>query len=41
MRQIVVYAADATPEILGVGDTLTGGSLLPGFTLPLATLFAE
>jgi len=40
-RQIVVYAADATPEILGVGDTLTGGSVLPDFALPLATLFEE
>jgi hypothetical protein len=26
---------------LGVGDTLDGGSILPGFSLPLQALFAE
>jgi hypothetical protein len=26
---------------LTVADTLDGGSVLPGFTLPLAQLFAE
>jgi len=40
-RQIVVHEADRAPEILSVGDTLTGGSVLPDFALPLATLFEE
>ena len=40
-RQIVVHEADRASEILGVGDTLTGGSLLPDFALPLATLFEQ
>jgi len=40
-RQIVVHEADRAPEILSVGDTLTGGSVLPEFALPLATLFEE
>lgn len=40
-RQIVVHEADRAPEILSVGDTLTGGSVLPDLALPLATLFEE
>ena len=40
-RQIVVHDADRASEIIGVGDTLTGGAVLPGFALPLAALFEE
>jgi Uma2 family endonuclease len=41
-RQIVVYTDTETepPHILGEGDTLDGGPLLPGFELPLKTLFS-
>lgn len=40
-RAILIYDADLTPEILGIADTLTGGAVLPGFALPLATLFED
>jgi Uma2 family endonuclease len=41
-RQVVVFTdTDADPpRILGEGEILDGGSLLPGFALPLKTLFA-
>jgi Uma2 family endonuclease len=40
-RGVRVYAtADQFTE-LSAGDTLDGGAVLPGFTLPLADLFAE
>lgn len=39
-RLIEVYTADDEVEILLMGDTLTGGDVLPGFSLPLAQLFA-
>jgi Uma2 family endonuclease len=40
-RTATVYTSptDATP--LGAADNLTGGTVLPGFVLPLAQLFAE
>lgn len=40
-KQIVVHEAESASFILGVGDTLTGGMLLPDFALALATLFGE
>lgn len=37
-RQVVVYTSDSQTT-LSLGDTLTGGEVLPGFALPLAKLF--
>ena len=44
-RTVAVHAPGASASIvparvLRAGDTLDGGAVLPGFTLPLATLFA-
>jgi len=39
-RRIVdVRAAEAPPRVLGAEDTLDGGAVLPGFSLPLALLW--
>ena len=38
-RLVEVYTLD-TIEVLGVGDLLTGGDLLPGFSLPVKQIFA-
>jgi Uma2 family endonuclease len=40
-RTVVVYTSPAQATTLGSGDTLDGGSVLPGFTLPVQELFAE
>jgi Uma2 family endonuclease len=40
-EQVVIYRADGSVSLLQVGDTLTDESLLPGFALPLAELFAD
>jgi Uma2 family endonuclease len=40
-RTVAVYSAPEELTILGQSETLTGGSVLPGFKLPLAQLFAE
>src|SRR5262249_49504615 len=34
------FTSPTRSKLLGVGDTLDGGSLLPGFCLPLSVLFA-
>jgi Uma2 family endonuclease len=34
-----VYAADRTARLLNTDDTLEGGSVLPGFRIPLADIF--
>ena len=39
-QTVTVYAANAEQRTLGVSDNLDGGEVLPGFTLPLAQLFA-
>jgi Uma2 family endonuclease len=39
-RRVHVFTSDRDVTILNVGDTLTGGDVLPGFVLPLANLFA-
>jgi Uma2 family endonuclease len=39
-QRVHVYVPDAVPVILNVGDTLTGGALLPDFSLALSELFA-
>jgi Uma2 family endonuclease len=40
-RTVAVYTSLTAVTTLGVGDTLDGGAVLPGFTLPVADLFAE
>jgi Uma2 family endonuclease len=39
-REVTVYPAGAIPRLLGEGDTLDGGDVLPGFSTPVAALFA-
>lgn len=38
-RTATVFRQDAAPLTIGEGDSLDGGDILPGFTLPLETLF--
>lgn len=38
-RRITVHRPDERPRELGPDDTLDGGDLLPGFTVPVAELF--
>lgn len=40
-RLVEVYRSDADVEILGEADTLSGGDVLPGFTLPVREIFAD
>jgi len=41
-RTVQVYTTGRTPDrMLRTGDSLDGGSLLPGFTFPVADLFAD
>jgi Uma2 family endonuclease len=40
-RSVSVYTAPAQATVLDEGQTLEGGPVLPGFTLPLRVLFAE
>jgi Uma2 family endonuclease len=40
-RTVAVYTSPTTATTLGPADTLDGGPVLPGFTLPLADLFAQ
>jgi Uma2 family endonuclease len=40
-KTVEVFTSPTRSKLLGVSDTLDGGSLLPGFTLPLALLFAS
>lgn len=39
-KTVTVYQGPRQATILGVGDTLQGGDVLPGFTLPVADVFA-
>jgi Uma2 family endonuclease len=41
-KTVTVYpkGRERGKKVLGVGDTLDGGKVLPGFTLPVADLFA-
>jgi Uma2 family endonuclease len=39
--KVYVFDSPTTVKILQVGDDLDGGSLLPGFRLPLAVLFGQ
>jgi Uma2 family endonuclease len=38
---LTVYRPSQEPQALGKDDTFDGAELLPGFSLPLAALFAE
>ena len=40
-REVLVYASPTERTVLGDQQTLDGGDLLPGFTLPLKDFFAE
>ncbi len=40
-RTVAVYTSPTQFTVLGPADTLDGGAVLPGFTLPLQQLFAE
>jgi Uma2 family endonuclease len=40
-RQIIVYTSPKNGEVFEENQTVTGGEVLPGFTLSLSDLFAE
>ena len=40
-RTVAVYTSPTDFTMLGMGDTLDGGTVLPGYTLTLAELFGE
>ena len=40
-RLVAVYAADAPTRWLAPGDTHDGGSVVPGFALPVDALFED
>jgi Uma2 family endonuclease len=40
-RTVAVYTSPTQSTVLRAADTLDGGAVLPGFTLPLPDLFAE
>jgi Uma2 family endonuclease len=39
-QQVEVYTLDAPPLLAYIGDVLDGGSVLPGFTLPVSEIFS-
>lgn len=41
LKQIEIYTPGQTPRVLGIDDTLDGGSTLPGFQLDIGDLFPE
>ena len=40
-QRVNVHRPDAPPKIYDINDTLDGGNVLPGFTLPVKDIFAE
>jgi Uma2 family endonuclease len=40
-KEVEAYTSPSRVQTLRLGDTLQGGTLLPGFRLPLSDLFAE
>jgi Uma2 family endonuclease len=40
-REVEVYAADADVVTVGIDGALDGGDVLPGFTLPVRSIFPE
>ena len=39
-QEVVVYLADGTVRTYGIGQTIPGDEIVPGFTLPVADVFA-
>lgn len=39
-RQVEVYEPGKPPKVLGINDSLDGGEVLPGFTLPIKEVVA-
>jgi Uma2 family endonuclease len=39
-QTVTIFRLDEPPTKLGVGDTLDGGEVLPGFSVAVAELFA-
>jgi Uma2 family endonuclease len=39
-RTVTVFRQDTAPKSIGEGDTLDGGDVLPGFTVPVSEIFA-
>jgi Uma2 family endonuclease len=40
-ERVTVHRPDAPPQTYGINDTLDGGNVLPGFTLPVRDIFPE
>ena len=40
-RTVIVKTPGGQEQTLGVGDTLDGGDVLPGFELPLSAIFRD
>jgi Uma2 family endonuclease len=40
-QRVTVHRPDAPPKTYSINDTLDGGAVLPGFTLPVRDIFAE
>ena len=40
-QRVTVHRPDAPPKTFDISETLDGGSILPGFTLPVRDIFAE
>lgn len=40
-QRVVVHRPDAAPKTYGIDETLDGGDMLPGFTLPVKDIFVE
>jgi Uma2 family endonuclease len=38
-RNVTVHAPDAVPYVVGMGEMLDGGDVLPGFRVPVAKIF--
>jgi len=38
-QRVTVYLPDRSTRALGLGDTLDGGAVLPGFSLPVTEIF--
>jgi Uma2 family endonuclease len=40
-RMVQVFVPGQKPVVLGIDDTLSGGAVLPGFTLPLRSIYKD
>jgi Uma2 family endonuclease len=41
LQRVTVHRPDAAPKVFGIDETLDGGRILPGFSLPVRDIFAE